>query len=87
MYQLKLEKRAEAEFKKLSSEILKRVDSRLSALENDPRPKGVKKLSGRGKEGWRVRVGDYRILYRIDDNKKRVAVYRIKHRSEVYKYL
>ena len=42
MYQLKLEKRAEAEFKKLSSEILKRVDSKLSVLENDPRPKGVK---------------------------------------------
>ena len=86
MYQVKLERKAEAEFKKLPSDVLRRVDSELSVLENDPRPKGVKKLSGRRKGGWRVRVGDYRILYHIDDNEKRVSVYRIKHRSKAYKY-
>ena len=86
MYLVRLERKADAEFKKLPSEILRRVDSELSALENDPRPKGVKKLSGRRRSGWRIRVGDYRILYRIDDNEKHVSVYRIKHRSKAYKY-
>ena len=85
MYQVKLESKAEAALRRLPAEVLRRVDSKFSALENNPRPKGVKKLSGRKKEGWRVRVGDYRVLYRIDDDKKLVLIYRIRHRSEAYR--
>ena len=46
-------------------------------------PDGVVKLSGRMNSGWRVRVGDYRILYRIEEH--RVDVYRIKHRRDAYR--
>lgn len=85
MYQVKLESKAETDLRKLPNEILRRIDSTISTLENNPRPRGVKKLSGKKKEGWRVRVGNYRILYRIDDGKKVVLIYRIRHRSEAYR--
>ncbi len=52
-------------------------------LQKDPRPAGAKKLMGG--DGYRLRVGDWRILYRIDDASKRVYIYRVKHRREVYR--
>ncbi|MCL0040742.1 type II toxin-antitoxin system RelE/ParE family toxin [Thermodesulfovibrionales bacterium] len=85
IYQVKLGSKAEAELRKLPSDVLRRVDSIFNALENNPRPKGVKKLAGKKKEGWRIRVGDYRILYRIDDDRRLILIYRIRHRSEVYR--
>ena len=85
MYQVKLESKAETELRKLPPEILRRIDSKLDTLANNPRPRGVKKLSGRKKEGWRIRAGDYRILYRIDDDKELVLIYRIRHRAEAYR--
>lgn len=53
-------------------------------LEADPRPKGVKKLTG-FEHQWRLRMGEYRILYEIDDEKHLVHIYRIAHRREVYR--
>ena len=53
------------------------------ALAEDPRPLGCKKLKGR-KDQWRIRVGDYRVVYTIDDAKLLVEVTRVRHRSEVY---
>jgi len=55
----------------------------LEKLEASPRPPGCKKLKGADKE-WRIRVGDYRIVYEIDDAAKTVDVTRIAHRREVY---
>lgn len=84
-YALLLEGRAERELKTLSNEILMRVDAKLRALAVNPRPRGAQKLEGKEAEGWRVRVGDYRILYRIVEEQKMVWVYRIKHRREAYR--
>ena len=64
---------------------MKRIDVVLRRLANDPRPRGAIKLSGRKGAGWRVRVGEYRELYRVDDDARCVFVYRIKHRREVYR--
>jgi mRNA interferase RelE/StbE len=55
----------------------------LEALGDEPRPAGCKKLKG-GQQERRARVGDYRIVYTIDDAKLRLSVTRIRHRSEVY---
>lgn len=60
-----------------------RVRARILALAGDPRPPGSLKLSGDG--GYRVRAGDFRILYRIDDDAGKVFVYRVKHRREAYR--
>lgn len=56
---------------------------RLEALAATPRPPGCKRLKGGDKE-WRIRVGDYRAVYEIDDAAKTVVVTRIAHRREVY---
>jgi len=72
---VRLESRAERPLKSLPDDVLKRVDAQLRALASNPRPKGVKKLRGREGEGWRVRVGDYRILSTIDDAARLVNIY------------
>jgi len=81
-YTVRLEKAAEKQLEKLPAEILDKVSQQLMHLEYNPRQRNVKKL--RGVEGYRIRVGDYRILFTIDDKIKEVRVYRVKHRSQVY---
>jgi mRNA interferase RelE/StbE len=53
-------------------------------LASEPRPRNTKKLAGGGSR-WRIKQGDYRILYEIDDQEKTVTVYRVVHRREAYR--
>ena len=62
---------------------MKRIDNALTNLYRNPRPSGTGKLAGT--DGWRIRVGDYRILYAIDDRNKLVTIYDIDHRRQVYR--
>ncbi len=82
-YRLALTSSAERELRRLSSQWVERVAPRLESLAANPRPPGCKKLKGGDKE-WRIRVGDYRVVYTIDDAKSLVEVTRIRHRSDVY---
>lgn len=75
---------AERERRRLQGDIRERVNHRLLSLEQEPRPPGVEKLVGRP-NAWRIRAGEYRILYEIDDAARRVAVFRIAHRRDVYR--
>ena len=75
---------AEREWRKLPREIQPRINRTLLALEDTPRLHGVTKLSG-SSDRWRVRVGNYRIIYRIDDTGCQVTVLRIAHRRQVYR--
>ena len=68
---------------RLPANIQTRIARSMLALAENPRPSGVVKLSGR--EGWRIRVSDYRVIYTIDDAKKEVVIYAIGHRREVYR--
>jgi mRNA interferase RelE/StbE len=68
---------------RLPGRIVERVFPRLESLASNPRPPGCKKLKG-GANEWRLRVGNYRVVYTIDDAKFLVQVTRIRHRSEVY---
>jgi mRNA interferase RelE/StbE len=63
--------------------LIQRIFPKLEGLASEPRPAGSKKLKG-GQREWRIRVGDYRVVYTIDDEKLVVSVMRIRHRSEVY---
>jgi mRNA interferase RelE/StbE len=74
---------ARKELERLGDRLLARVMVKIEGLENTPRPPGCKKLKG-CKDQWRIRVGDYRIIYIVDDSRKLVSVTRIRHRSEVY---
>ncbi len=82
-YTVLLKKSAEKELGILPTNIHDRLVERLVALKEDPRPIGSKKL--RGREEYRVRAGDYRILYTVDDREKVIMVFSIAHRREVYR--
>jgi mRNA interferase RelE/StbE len=68
----------------LPPNLRERVESAIDALAENPRPPGCKKLVGFEDE-WRVRVGEYRVLYVIDDTKHRVTIARVAHRREAYR--
>lgn len=82
-YRVALKTSAEKEFFRLPESISARIFPKIKALGTDPRPNGCKKLSG-GRDEWRIRVGDYRAIYTIDEEEKVVRVARIAHRREVY---
>ncbi|MEK7762419.1 MAG: type II toxin-antitoxin system RelE/ParE family toxin [Nitrospirota bacterium] len=82
-YELLLQPRARKDFLALPPDIAKKIAQALHTLELEPRSSQSIKLSGGG--GHRLRVGDYRLLYEIDDATKRVIVYRVKHRREAYR--
>jgi mRNA interferase RelE/StbE len=67
-----------------SGKFLSKLENIILGLYDDPRPHNAKKLSGGGSK-WRIRMGNYRILYEIDDSKNLVKVFRIAHRKEVYR--
>jgi len=81
-YEVRIVRSAEKELDRLSETVYARLSRKIIALEDNPRPRGVRKLSGR--EEYRLRVGDYRILYVIDDKNRVVTVFAVGHRREVY---
>jgi mRNA interferase RelE/StbE len=82
-YAVFLKRSAEKELEILPQEIQHRIIKRLLSLKEDPRPLGVKKLLGG--ERYRLRVGDYRVLYTIEDYLHLVEVSAVGHRREVYR--
>lgn len=69
----------------LPSSVRERVEEAIFELGTDPRPHGTRMLKGELKGAWRLRVGDYRILYDIDDKRKQVFILDIGHRREIYR--
>jgi mRNA interferase RelE/StbE len=84
MYRVLLERAAEKDLSRLSAAIHDRVIAAIQALANNPRPPGCRKLAG-SKNDWRIRVGDYRVIYEIADQIRIVRVNRVRHRREVYR--
>ena len=75
---------ADREFRKFSHDLQLRLRPRIDALETNPRPPGAKKLAGQ-EDLWRIRVGDYRVVYEIHDRILVVLTVRIAHRREAYR--
>jgi mRNA interferase RelE/StbE len=82
-YRVVLTTSAEKELHALPANVVARVVPRLERLALAPRPPGCRKLKG-GDNEWRIRVGDYRVVYEIDDTARTVDVTRIAHRRDVY---
>lgn len=82
-YDLLVKKSAERELRALPKHELRRVTERLRSLSGDPRPSGCEKLTGH--DQYRIRQGDYRIVYAIDDVAHVVTIVKIGHRREVYR--
>jgi len=84
-YHVDLHPGAERDLERLAPVLLDRALSRLRALASDPRPPGAEKLAAH--EGYRVRVGLWRIVYEVDDPTHRVLIRRVRHRRDVYRRL
>ena len=82
-YEIQFKTSAAKEFRKLPIEIKTRLQKAMNALQIEPRPPGMKKLAGED-DLYRIRVGDYRVIYKIDDAVLLITVMRIRHRREVY---
>ena len=84
MYEVYTEKAAENDLKRLPATTFQRVIPYIKSLAENPRPSHCRKLTG-SKNDWRIRIGDYRVLYEIDEKSKAVKVMRVRHRREVYR--
>lgn len=82
-YEVRILRAAEREMDALSAALHRRISQRILSFEENPRQRGSRKLSGR--EEYRMRVGDYRILYAIDDDERVVTIVAVGHRREVYR--
>lgn len=83
-YTIEFRPAAARDFRKLPADIRLRLAKKIDALATAPRPDGVKKLAGEA-EFYRVRVGDYRIVYQIEDARLVVLVVRVGHRRDAYR--
>ena len=83
-YRLTVIPRAVRDLEALEGKLFTHVTEAIRSLADNPRPPGSLKLSDE-ESGYRVRVRDIRILYRVDDRGKEVVVYRVKHRREAYR--
>ena len=82
MYKILLLPPAKKDLDKLRGKTFDICVKKITPLQENPRPHGCLKLTE--EQGYRIRSGKYRIIYRIDDKKKEVFIYRIKHRKEAY---
>lgn len=83
-YKLEILPAAKRQLDRLPADARRRVSEAVNRLGENPRPAGVKKLAGE-ESLYRVRAGDYRIVYRIEDNRLLVLLLKIGHRREVYR--
>jgi len=84
VHEVYLERAAERDLRKLAPQDFHRVISRIKALTENPRPPGCRKIAG-SKSDWRIRIGDYRVIYEIDDHTKTVRVMRVRPRPKAYR--
>ena len=82
-YRVVLPKTVRKALDRLPDEVVARILDRLAELETNPRPADVKKLKGR--DAWRIRVGDYRVIYEIHDRVLQILVINVGNRRDVYR--
>ena len=75
---------ARKELESLPVKVVRRIVPRIEALMSDPRPDGCKKLIG-AKNLWRIRVGDYRVIYSIEDQVLTIEIIAVRHRGDAYR--
>jgi mRNA interferase RelE/StbE len=75
---------ARKELEQFDQSLINRILMKIETLSEDPRPNDCRKLRGKEKL-WRLRVGDYRIIYSIDDMKRTVDIFSIRHRRDAYR--
>ncbi|MCD6217591.1 type II toxin-antitoxin system RelE/ParE family toxin [bacterium] len=84
MYKVLIERAAERELKRLERTAFDRIIPAIKKLKANPRPRGCNKITG-SKSDWRIRVGEYRVIYEIDEKASEVKIMRVSHRKDAYK--
>ncbi len=82
-YTVLIERYAQKQIMKLDKKIIPVIKAAIAGLADNPRPHGYKKL--KGEDAYRIRIGDYRIIYEIDDEVILVTVVSVGHRKNIYK--
>lgn len=82
-YQITNSRRARKDLELLAAEFASRILPKIEGLSIEPRPPGCVKLANRTNE-WRIRIGDYRVIYSIDDTNLTVTILAVRHRSKAY---
>jgi mRNA interferase RelE/StbE len=82
-YTILIERYAQKQILKLDKKIIPVIKTAIASLADNPRPHGYKKL--KGEDAYRIRVGDYRIIYEINDNTIIITVVSVGHRKDIYK--
>jgi mRNA interferase RelE/StbE len=84
-YRLSIGKSAQRDLDILPNSVFRLVDKKILSLEIDPRPRGCVKLKGKLSDYYRIRQGDFRIIYEIDDTMRVVTIHEVTNRREVYR--
>ena len=84
-YCVTLNRSARKELNNLNTSVLQRIFPKIEALGDDPHPKGSRKIQGH-QNLWRIRVGDYRVIYSHDETEKSVNIVAVRHRREAYRF-
>jgi len=83
MYELYIESSAEKDLMRLPKAVFYRVAKKIQNLKENPRPQGCLKIVG-SENDWRIRIGDYRVIYELNDIDKALIIMKVKHRKEAY---
>jgi len=83
IYKVNIRRKAQKQLAKIPANDYKKVKQAIMDLEHDPRPPGAQKLKGR--PGWRIRQGDYRVIYEIQDDNLIVLVLEVGDRKDIYR--
>ena len=86
MYEIRFERSVDKLYRRLPKKLIVRLDQAILALADDPRPPGCKKLAGE-RDYWRIRVGDWRIIYTIQDDMLLIVVVEVAPRGDAYRNL
>jgi len=82
-YKIYIKPSASKDLDVLPGKEVQKILFHIAQLQNEPRPVGIQKLTGSG--GYRIRSGNYRILFEINDKTNTISIYRVKHRKDAYK--
>jgi mRNA interferase RelE/StbE len=82
-YAITFARSARKELEELDTTVVSRIFQKIEALAREPRPAGCRKLKG-SRDLWRIRIGDYRVLYAVNDNECLVDIIAVRHRSKAY---
>ncbi len=83
-YFINISRQALKDLEVLPLKVNRKIAATIEELSNDPRPAGCKKLKGEEETLWRIRIGDYRVIYAVDDTVKIIQIRKIGHRKNIY---